>query len=531
MRNRIVIMPNGRRVHQNIGLSIEGDPLLTMSRAETELIVIDLASYLKAGEVIASVSLATDDVSIVHTYTDTEIDLKASGVQGEGSVEITVTFSTGLALIVLLRFSNVRRHYADRRNVMYGAESVPGASILTMFGNLPEIMVGDGFTVLPGAATLTMAGNIPTIIVDNIVHPGAAIMTLAGQVPEIRLVVEMVASPPAATLTLAGQTPQITLDKIVVPQAASLTMSGNLPLVTMDMLSSPGAAAMTITGNIPEVLTANVHGVRRTTSTSDRRITSTDDVRTISDVDLPFSWLPTEIPGLVLFIDPTDRNTLFTRPTGTGSNNFLALLDDPVGTALDKSGLQNNLEALGNRDRPLLKYNGDLSWFEYDGDADLLKTVADVLNYDTLSCCVGFLSKTSNAVIAGISHDVTNVDPFFRYGISHGAGNTLDTRLDGVLDVGSVDLGTDQIHIAEFYSTDGTSHVDGVLNSTGTGGLITYPNAGVSLVMGSNIDEGDSFEGNIYGIVVYNRDLDEHERLLVRTYMSIKTGIEGLLEV
>ena len=88
-------------------------------------------------------------------------------------------------------------------------------------------------------------------------------------------------------------------------------------------------------------------------------------------------WLPSELfrhSEVGVWYDPSDSTTVFTDSAGT----IPAVLEDPVGKILDKSGNGKHATQATAAARGTLKATGVVEWIDYDGVDDVHNTTFPV---------------------------------------------------------------------------------------------------------------------------------------------------------
>lgn len=225
--------------------------------------------------------------------------------------------------------------------------------------------------------------------------------------------------------------------------------------------------------------------------------------------------------------DPSDYSTMWQDTGGTtpitGAGQLVARIDD-------KSGNGINLTQSNSSLRPTTRTSGDLKYLEF-ADPDYMNS-SDFTD-DLLIAGSGFVAaSTSNADDLGwtcgeyetisvtdriyICHDTrTN-----RLGIVYGPTGSVDTILyNSEMDVNPHVVGyVDEGSTSRLY-VDGTAQTD-----TGTP-TASFSVADRRIALGDRSQFDGQFAGDVYGVVLIDRELTSTEISDLNTWLSNKAGI------
>lgn len=244
---------------------------------------------------------------------------------------------------------------------------------------------------------------------------------------------------------------------------------------------------------------------------------------------VPFS--PSDISGLILWLDADDSTTLFQDLAMT----IPAVLDsDVVGGWADKSGNANHATQATTARKPLLKLviqNGR-DVVRFDGTDDFLSLAVVLLSISDAAqpytCFVVVKTADTAGAFIGQYVGVDNNRFGFGSGISPGDGKLRYWKADAISIADSQTTISDgNAHIAEFKKISSganqtTLYRDGNLVATGT----DYRAFSNDITTFGAISAGSApLSGDLDEILIYNSALSDSDRGDVESYLSAKWGI------
>ena len=248
----------------------------------------------------------------------------------------------------------------------------------------------------------------------------------------------------------------------------------------------------------------------------------------------PPPFVPTDIAGLVIWLDPSDSATTFQDEAGT----VPAVSGDPVARINDLSAGGNNAVASADAKRPIRHNESDLWWLEFDGVDDCLATASFVVNATDGEATVCMAIEVPEPAALGI-----NFERSANYGASSDGlvsyANTDGTTDVGVSGAGGVnaysfaDLQGARLVLSIKYDKsiavgaqmavykDGSLLVGSEVAGNNSGGVF----ASEPLFFGMRNDTNLPLAMKSYGFVIYDSLLSDSDRESVEAYMATKCGI------
>lgn len=212
----------------------------------------------------------------------------------------------------------------------------------------------------------------------------------------------------------------------------------------------------------------------------------------------------------------------------------LALADtDPVASWADASGNGNDAAQASAGLRPTFVADAisGRPAVRFDGVDDVL-AIADSASFKGAELSVFVVARVTatnaDMLVVGYPHAGTHTAPFFRWALE--LHNTTGIDLIVAADVESLvkDFSTRTLMRAWTYCTaQRRLHRDGdeVNVNAASPPSITYPTA-VGLRIGADVAGGSPFGGDIAELLIYTRQLSNHERQEVEEYLSEKYGLQ-----
>lgn len=255
-------------------------------------------------------------------------------------------------------------------------------------------------------------------------------------------------------------------------------------------------------------------------------IVTLGSVEARASISIPNPVQPNEVDGLILWLDHTDDSTLFDQD---GFGTFLAAgVGDSVAKWEDKSGQLNHFEQSNIPDRPTRTATGvDFSV------SDAVELTGDLTLSGSATIMVYFTcNNPSNAGIYTISDNVEWIDgaadrlsgrvkssQYFVEAANNNNGGQYNSGDRVVMTTDySWNSGDVEVHV------DGNSVISGSIGvaTDGSGvanGEITQMRIGDDYGRGDQ-DSADVLDGEISGVLVYNRTLTDEERNNLEVYLS-----------
>lgn len=227
-----------------------------------------------------------------------------------------------------------------------------------------------------------------------------------------------------------------------------------------------------------------------------------------------------------VWYDPSDLASMFQDSAGTTA----AVVGQPVGKILDKSGNGYHATQSTSTARPILRQSGSLYYLEFDGVDDFLVTPSiDFRANGKLSCHVG-VTANNNAgppgiVGLGLNYSELSgnwvVQPNFRAILRYGAGLNAIPE-----DAITVTYPTTRVVslIGEHGVADWTLRVDGV---AGTPVASTVQNMSNKPIYLGVSGVAAYLNGGIYSVVVRGALSDASQIAAAESYVNSKTGAYG----
>lgn len=318
--------------------------------------------------------------------------------------------------------------------------------------------------------------------------------------------------------------------RVVVSNPGAYFSNEGLPF-----LASNGAMVRT-TDTTPVAADAYVAGIRVSDTLGVYFTTATPG----GGIDEQIAALFASYTGF--WYDPSDLTTMWQDSAGTTP----AVVDQPVGRILDKSGNANHLgQATADR-RPILRQAGDLYYLDFDGTNDALVSVTTInlTAFDKLGLFAGVTKDTDtlNATLVEFSAAYTTNDgafmmtaPFtaatadYAFGLR---GTTTATRLVATDYVAPLtNVLACQYDIAQATRVlEILPRIDGVIPALTAAGSANAGGGNFgnhTLYVGARSGTLLPFNGRLYGLMgfVGTTVMDAASFSLAETYMAQKSGV------
>jgi hypothetical protein len=241
-----------------------------------------------------------------------------------------------------------------------------------------------------------------------------------------------------------------------------------------------------------------------------------------------------------LLLDPSDTTTMWqehnatTTPADTDGES--------VGTFQDKSGNGFHLTALAsNTTRPVYKTSAGLHWLQFTAaSSQVLRRAAGLGMYDAGSCTLVIaVDSNTPATSSRLFNETVGGAGSYIYTLAM-TNNTTSSTTCAYLrdDAGTNPLGGGNLNLTNSF--DNSPHViiftdDGATiraykdNVIGTNTNYTRPGAVtdtmVSLGALYRTSTSAAWNGDLYGLAVFNRVIDSTERAQLTTYFGTKMGL------
>lgn len=219
------------------------------------------------------------------------------------------------------------------------------------------------------------------------------------------------------------------------------------------------------------------------------------------------------------------KDNLFTK-TAVGVYEPVTTTGDLIARA---TGLHNtiNLDQDDALKRPVYGEGGGLSWIEYDGSGQFLKSADGVLNTPVNSWFIATDMSRPNSVVLALPQDSSvKLNPYFRYLLFLRWDDDFVSRINGIEEQYNVAIPT-STYIAGIGSDRGQLRLNGTtVGSNVTTASLTYPNS-VPFIVGANVDGAavESSSGKIHGIVALGRSITNAEIDLVEQKLAYQAGV------
>jgi hypothetical protein len=246
--------------------------------------------------------------------------------------------------------------------------------------------------------------------------------------------------------------------------------------------------------------------------------------------------LPTQVPGLQLWLDASDASTLYDATTG-GS---LVAADGAVARWQDKSGNSRHATQATAGARPLRRaaqLNG-LDGLEFDGSDDTLRCDAlaaffDGINDEFTILAVAKTDATGSTQDVLAAANSASDDENVRAVWNNGSQKVVLAREEGSPGVTKSAVGATSIGTAAkvaawvFDGTNGQVFLNGVPDVSATNISHASGITANQVAIGSlpRLNPAVFFNGLIFEIVVYDASLAAEDRSLVEEYLLAKWGI------
>lgn len=230
----------------------------------------------------------------------------------------------------------------------------------------------------------------------------------------------------------------------------------------------------------------------------------------------------------VLWLDAADASTVLdgdgdNASTGMGgANNGFG---GTVATWLDKSVQNNPVSSGAAADRPTYTAGGlnGLSTITFDGVNDYLSNTTGIMPSDDFTFFVVF-NRTTGVGDATVFEIGGGSDEYGLH-VNESGSNTLNYNLNGTITnsastytPGTFEMVTMMQDLTTFNMW--RNNVNTIINGTGVAPFDT-----TGFFVGDDFDGGDSLQGSVAEIIVYNRDLTPDERRDVENYLASKWGL------
>jgi hypothetical protein len=251
------------------------------------------------------------------------------------------------------------------------------------------------------------------------------------------------------------------------------------------------------------------------------------DVKQVTPEDAGGAWDPlTPTSQAIIWLDPSDASTMWKERTGSPPTTP-AVVDDVVGTILNKGTAGGYWRATSDAQRPILRQSGALYYLDFDGTDDGLYsassvtvgndgTLAIAAQFDALPnffCGIGIVSTSGNIF--------TGPNAFH---IGGGAtGSNISVWVDGAARVPiASSTGTDYVFVAK---KSGANLSLARNNGTPVTATITNAAIGAAICNVMRTSAGSQANGRMYQGVMAAADWTSGDLSSLWTFMGNKAGL------
>lgn len=226
-------------------------------------------------------------------------------------------------------------------------------------------------------------------------------------------------------------------------------------------------------------------------------------------------FVPTDIAGLLLWLDGSDITTLFQDVAKTIP---VTADGDVVGAWADKSGNGNDVKQSTTANRPLYKagIKNGLSTIRFDGSNDHLKNI----NIAGINSVSAVWVRTAG----GLAQSAFSGKPEWDYAITRNDTKQNAWYLDAAWRSGAASTNTNwRVNVWTMSPTDAYVYLNSVVDVSYLGGVLTAGNITTIGALDNGI--GNLLLGDIGEIVMYNSVLSDLDRAALQTYINSKWAV------
>ncbi|MEM9635152.1 MAG: hypothetical protein AAGA50_27760 [Pseudomonadota bacterium] len=227
----------------------------------------------------------------------------------------------------------------------------------------------------------------------------------------------------------------------------------------------------------------------------------------------PPVWKPTDLPGTVIWLDPSDLSTMWQETTGASATTS-AEVDGVVGTILDKGPNGHYLVAPSDAARPILRKVGELYYLEFDGVDDRLKVISTTIynqpNVAALGARLGDAGRFFDGN-GGVERHILTLGTHYvqQYAGNWGGGKTGKTT------------STAQVITTHWEGESSYIRYDGGTELVGNAGTNPYK----AMTIGTDFSGSHPGVADIYSVIFHDGALSNEDRAKLETHIAEKTGV------